>query len=156
VGAAKRSICGFMGIPPQVAAIETSGRYFAKSSRFLKICPNSLVGTKTSACIEDELVSINCKRGNQKQLFFLYQFLQVQLGQLCLLKVAELLLLNFCGFNNFQLSCFLELAEILNQRIVWHFFGCYFIKNSCFCMLESSPDGTASCCGGVHHNRYSR
>jgi hypothetical protein len=23
VGAAKRSICGFMGIPPQVAAIET-------------------------------------------------------------------------------------------------------------------------------------
>jgi hypothetical protein len=25
VGAAKRSICGFMGIPPQVAAIETSG-----------------------------------------------------------------------------------------------------------------------------------
>jgi hypothetical protein len=35
-GVAKRSICGFMGIPPQVAAIETSGRYFAKSSRFLK------------------------------------------------------------------------------------------------------------------------
>jgi hypothetical protein len=38
-GAAKRSICGFMGIPPQVAAIETSGRYFAKSSRFLKMLP---------------------------------------------------------------------------------------------------------------------
>jgi hypothetical protein len=80
---AKRSICGFMGIPPQVAAIETSGRYFAKSSRFLKICcPNSLVGTKTSACIEDELVSINVKEAIQKQLFFLCQFWQAQPGQL--------------------------------------------------------------------------
>jgi hypothetical protein len=28
-GEANRSICGFIGIPPQVAAIETSGRYFA-------------------------------------------------------------------------------------------------------------------------------
>jgi hypothetical protein len=67
---AKRSICGFMGIPPQVAAIETSGRYFAKSSRFLKICcPNSLVGTKTSACIEDELVSINVKEAIKSSCF---------------------------------------------------------------------------------------
>jgi hypothetical protein len=75
-----------MGIPPQVAAIETSGRYFAKSSRFLKICcPNSLVGTKTSACIEDELVSINCKR-QSKAAVFLCQFWQAQPGQLCLLK----------------------------------------------------------------------
>jgi hypothetical protein len=100
------SICGFMGIPPQVAAIETSGRYFAKSSRFLKSAALTL-GTKTSACIEDELVSINCKRGNPKAAVFLCQFWQAQPGQLCLLKVAELLLLNFCGFNNFQLrNCF--------------------------------------------------
>jgi hypothetical protein len=92
-------------IPPQVAAIETSGRYFAKSSRFLKSA-NSLVGTKTSACIEDELVSINCKEAI-KAAVFLCQFWQAQPGQLCLLKVAVAFLLNFCGFNNFQLrNCF--------------------------------------------------
>jgi hypothetical protein len=78
-----------MGIPPQVAAIETSGRYFAKSSRFLKICcPNSLVGTKTSAQMSLYLLIV--KEAIQKQLFFLCQFWQAQPGQLCLLKVAEL------------------------------------------------------------------
>jgi hypothetical protein len=45
---------------------------------------------------------------NPKAAVFLCQFWQAQPGQLCLLKVAELLLLNFCGFNNFQLrNCFL-------------------------------------------------
>jgi hypothetical protein len=57
VGAAKRSICGFMGIPPQVAAIETSGRYFAKSSRFLNL--PQLPWEPKQAPYEDE--SINCK-----------------------------------------------------------------------------------------------
>jgi hypothetical protein len=53
------------------------------------------------------------KEAIQKQLFFLCQFWQAQPGQLCLLKVAELLLLNFCGFNNFQLrNCFRIGAEI--------------------------------------------
>jgi hypothetical protein len=85
VGAAKRSICGFMGIPPQVAAIETSGRYFAKSSRFLKSA--QLPWAKTSALCKMKLLSVKKK---SKQLFCV---VQAQPGQLCLLKVAELLAL---------------------------------------------------------------
>jgi hypothetical protein len=36
VGNASLSICGFMGIPPQVAAMEIFGMYVANCSKFLK------------------------------------------------------------------------------------------------------------------------
>ena len=71
VGEVNRSICGFIGIPPQVAAMETSGRYLAKASKLLKIwCPNSRVGTNITAWIAVLFVSINCNNGNPKAAVF--------------------------------------------------------------------------------------
>ena len=50
VGNESRSICGLIGIPPQVAAIETSGKNLANDSKFLNICcPSSLVGASITA-----------------------------------------------------------------------------------------------------------
>ena len=50
VASFKRSIWGFIGIPPQIVAIEISGAYFANEVRFAEICcPSSLVGAKIIA-----------------------------------------------------------------------------------------------------------
>jgi hypothetical protein len=77
-----------MGIPPQVAAIETSGRYFAKSSRFLK----NLLSPwepKQAPVSKMSLYLLIVKEAIQKQLFSCAVLASPTRS--VVLKVAELL-----------------------------------------------------------------